>query len=136
MSAGSSYGKLNVETNAHTLTIGAIGVGERGQKILDNMDKILFINGQMAKREAQRSADDRWLKSCNRSLAGCLDSMRQHLRMLGADTTTIAEIIAYAKNKDVNNVRYSVLKLLAKLNPELYNRQCAQYKNIVEKQRG
>ena len=136
MSAGSSYGKLNVETTAHTLTIGAIGVGERGQNILDNMDKILFINGQIAEREAHRSAEDSWLKSCNRSLAGCLDSMRQHLRMLGADKATIEETVAYAKNSDVNSVRYVVLKLLAKRNPELYNRQCAQYKSIVEKQRG
>jgi len=136
MSAGSNYGKLNVETNAHTLAIGAIGVGERGQKILDTMDKIFVIKSRMAEREALKSADDNWLKSCNRSLAGCLDSMRQHLRMLGADKATIEETVAYAKNSDVNSVRYAVLKLLAKRNPELYNRQCAQYKSIVEKQRG
>ncbi|MBO7644805.1 MAG: hypothetical protein J6S57_00690 [Alphaproteobacteria bacterium] len=134
MSNGSSYGKLEVETTFHTLSMGPQSISERGQRILDNMDTISSIKNKISTESKAKT--DKWLKKCEGIVSNCLGVMREHLRMMGATDEVITETVAYAKNSDVNNVRYNVLKLLAKHNPEAYNRQCAQYKSIVEKQRG
>ena len=136
MTNGSSYGKLEVETTFHTLTMGPQSISERGQRILDNMDKISSLKNERKQQEKCKLPTDKWFKRCDSIVANCLNVMREHLRMMGATDEVITETVRYAKNSDVNNVRYNVLKLLAKHNPEAYNGLCAQYKQIVEKQRG
>lgn len=136
MSAGSSYGKLKVETTFHTITMGSQSVSQRGQRVLENVDKIVELKETKAKRIASKVADVKWVDRTNKIIENCKNVIKSHLLMLGADDTIITKVFDYINENDVNNVRCDVLRLLVKHNPEAYKQQLAMYERIVEKQRG
>ncbi|MBO4626245.1 MAG: hypothetical protein J5679_03180 [Alphaproteobacteria bacterium] len=140
MSTGSTYGALNIETTYHnSWGIGKLTVSGRAQKVLDLMDQIMMLKDRKKKNT---QASEKWLSNCDSAIESDYRGMRMHLvGMLGKhadeEADTINNIIQYAKQEDVNNLRYNVLKLLEKhCNPEGYRRLREQYEVIVSKQRG
>jgi len=134
MSNDSNYGELRVETSYHTLEGNGLSLSGRAQKVIDTMDTIISL-----KESTNPQADAKWFKRRDSIIKDSLNIMKTHLTvMMGKkqQPEMIDEIIKYAKEYAVNNVRYDVLKLLAERNPEAYNRPCAYYAELVNKQRG
>ncbi|MBR2286088.1 MAG: hypothetical protein IJ866_01360 [Alphaproteobacteria bacterium] len=105
---------------------GTLTVGDRAESVLCNAELIIKNKAVLS----DSFASPRAIAKAKENIASCTDTIKRALDKLGVNENEKSEIVAWVEKGDMEQVRYNLLKVLAKRNPGLYSRKLA----IAEKQ--
>ena len=115
---------------------GAHDIGERGRIVLNNMGVVAKNKRIIAELEASNTQTPKAISRSTMIISDCMNTIKNTLRLMGADEKCIQETVECVEKNDEMGVRYNLLKLLSARNPGMYAKKLAMFKQAMENQRG
>ena len=112
------------------------GLDDRAQIVLRYAETVRRCKESLAEQNTSKVPNEKLIVRCNEVIANTKESFKNALVQLGANKECIMMAEGYLENKDVEQIHYLVLQLLAKQNPVMYGKKLAIFKETMQKQRG
>ena len=131
------YRALRIESQ--TLREGLKGrhdMDDRSRIVLNNMGIIAKNKRIIAEQKASNAQTPKSIARSSMIISDCMNTIKNTLKLLGADEKCIKETMEFVEKNDETNVHYILLKLLSARNPGMYARKLALFEQHMGKQRG